>query len=553
MAREDDYHPEAKIVEIISLKSPPLSGDVLVRGWLYISANGITPVLMCDHLEIAEKQAVALEPLRQATAGLVPEIQEPADIDRFLDTWHDDVSNNITHVYGRRDVHVALALTMHSVLWYEAAGARRRGWLDCSIIGATRSGKSATVRAYFKSIGLGALITPMGNYSRAGMTIGTVSIQGNMRMKPGAFPRHHGKAMGIDESHLMAADPTGKIEGLFPLLQGARDIGKVEAAKVSGSAALPAAVRLVTIANWLNGGKNSFATPAQHLLALYGTPESLARLDFGVPVDEIEQGINPKGVDHQWTAELQRQTVLRAWLMEERDVVIDPEAIVLAKQLCEEVWKDKYSEKLPLYTEKEKVYSVLRIAIAIANMTLSCPNGDMSKCHVKEVHVKWTQQWLEHTWKLLEYDTFSRVAMTKMGQKQSWTVEALLTARINLDDPYAVNFVLGRLFGTLSKEELRAVVGLQPQDFETWVMQMVRAGGLSVEKSGWSIGFRMTTGATDIIQNLIAFAEQYPEGWKTRYNKVQLWYQNRVGEGPSGLAPIDAPMSIHAAGLFDTA
>jgi hypothetical protein len=446
-------------------------------------------------------------------------------------------------------VHVALGLTMHSALWFDALGARRRGWLDICLIGSTRTGKSASARAYVKQL-YGQHFTPMGNFSRAGLTIGTLQINGQSKSRPGLFPRNHGKLAVMDEAHLMVQDNAAG-GGLFPMLQGARDIGNVEVAKIAGSQMLPAAVRLIAISNWLNGGRTAFATPAQHLLALYGTPESLARLDFGVPVDELAEGYGPQAVDCFWTNDRQRAIVTRAWNMQPGDIKIDDDAIAEVKRLCEIEWKEKYSEELPLYTEKEKIFSTLRIAIAIANMTFSCAET-MNQCHVREVHVRWAAKWLEHTWKLLEYDTVSRGMMSKMSLRQSWQIEALLTVGINLQDPMSAPYVLGKLYGVLQREEMRAVLGCTYQDYENWLLRMVRSGGLEVNRSSSlkgvsSVAFRLTKGAIEVLQRVLKFAEECPELWEKRFRELQAWFSGMGGlktESPTNLHPLDSPLAF---------
>lgn len=554
MAREDDEREGARTVEILSDVAPPLSGELLVRGWLYISANGLTPVLMCDHLEADDKILVPLEPHRFQLLQEIPTGEVTVEaIDGFLDRWALDVANHTTHIYGRRDMHVALGLTMHSALWMDVGGARRRAWIDCCLIGATRTGKSAAARAYVKAL-FGQHFTPMGNFSRAGLTIGTISINGQSKSKPGVFPRNHGKLVVLDEAHLMVQDNAAG-GGLFPMLQGARDIGKVEAAKVSGSQMLSAAVRLVSIANWLDGSRNSFATPAQHLLALYGTPESLARLDFGLPIDEIEAGFGPEEVQNVWTTERQRAVAIRAWHLEPSQIKIDDDALEEAKRLCTKEWKDRYSEELPLFTEKEKVYSVLRIAIAIANMTLSCPENELSSCRVQLVHVLWAARWLERTWSALEYEKVSRTTRSSMEPKMLWRLEALLTVRLALHDPMSAGFVIGRMFGLLSRAELQALTGMAYQDFDRWLTELVRVGAIEVVRPKGSTAFgsqlalRFTKAAIEVIQRLLEIAEQAPETWGERMSRLQMWNGGGSGPavtgGPEGLIPIDAPIEMH--------
>lgn len=539
MSCEGDDDP-GRAIEVISGANPPLSGEIKIRGWVYTAANSVTPILMCDHLEAMDRVVIDIVPHKADLFLTIPHGDNVTveDIDNYLDEWHRDISNNTTHIYGRRDMHVVAGLVMHSALWLDVLGAKRRGWLDACIIGATRTGKSAALRAYLQNIGLGQHHTPMGNYSRAGLTLGTVTINNTQKVKPGIWPRNHGKLLVTDESHLMVQDNIAG-GGLFPMLQGARDVGKVESAKVSGSQMLPAAVRLIAVSNWIKGGRNSFGTPVEHLLALYGTPESLSRLDFAIPVHEINKGTSAEEVPHFWTRERQRVVATRAWNLRPEDVEFDDDAIALARQFTEHTWKDRYSEEMPLYTEKEKVFSVLRIGTAIANMMLSHRNNDISKTFVRTVHIEWAAKWLEHTWKLLDYDAFSNIAMTRLTPKQVWKIESKLTAGLGLADVTSVRYVLGRLFGILTREEMRSIVGKTPQEFEPWANEMIRLGAIEVVKgyTGFSIGYRLSRSAIDILQRLLMIADEFPESWASRYNVL---FRVSTASGPMFKAPEDA-------------
>jgi hypothetical protein len=553
MALEDDEKEGTRTVEILSDAQPPLAGELLVRGWLYISANGLTPVLMCDHLESTDKKIVDITPHKASFLHELPTKAETVEeIDGYLDRWGLDVANHTTRIYGRRDLHVTLGLVMHSALWMDVDGQRRRGWLDACMIGATRTGKSAAARAYLRAIGLGQHFTPMGNFSRAGLTLGTISLNGQSKTKPGVFPRNHGKLVVLDESHLMVQDNVGG-GSLFPMLQGARDIGKVEAAKISGNQMLNAAVRLIAISNWMGGSKAFCATGAHHLLKLYGTPEALARMDFGITVDEIEQGMLAVDCENFWTPERQQSLAVRAWHILPNQIRIEPEAMEESRKLCQFKWKEKYSEELPLFTEKEKFYSVLRIAIAVANMTLSTPDGEINNCLVREVHVKWAAHWLEHTWEMLEYENVSRTARRQMIPKQSWKIEALLTVALNMSDPSSVQFVLGKLYGVLTKEELKAVTGQTWTEFETWASSMLRSGGVEIVRGDRAnqLCFQFTKGAIEIVKKLTELANEAPEAWERRFFKMKYWVSGnqsglgKIIDGPDNVLPIDMPLEHH--------
>jgi hypothetical protein len=59
-----------------------------------------------------------------------------------------DLSANVSHIYGREIMHVAMDLVWHSVISFDFAGKPlTKGWLECLILGDTRTGKSEAFNA----------------------------------------------------------------------------------------------------------------------------------------------------------------------------------------------------------------------------------------------------------------------------------------------------------------------------------------------------------------------------------------------------------------------
>jgi len=385
----------------------------------------------------------------------------------------------------------------------------------------------------------------MDNFSRAGLTMGAVSVNGMQRVRPGLFPRNHGRMVVLDEAHLMvniAGEP------VFPILQGARDSGRVDGAKVYGSQTMPGAVRLVTISNWLDGSKFSYAFPCEHLLKLYGSPEALSRLDFGIPVDESDDEIGPQPVEHQWTQELLQATVLRSWNMDAKSIFVDEDAQKLAVTYCQEEWAHRFNEGMPLFTRKEKPISVIRIAISIANLTMSHVMGDLSSCHVRRVHVEWAANFLEHTWELLGYGNMSSASFSAQHLENPMKSEANLIVPIDLREPRHAVTTLSAMIGVRHKEEIKNYCGLEFQAFERWMTLCIRANIFEVVRMsdyGNKVKVRPTKGGDTLIRNLIHMSSGYPESWNQRFRQMEMWF--RAGCNDSNkpkVTPLDTPLNL---------
>ena len=200
------------------------------------------------------------------------------------------------------------------------------------------------------------------------MTVG--GAENGSRMRPGLFPKNHRKMILLDEFHHMTNGP--RDQNVMVHLQSARDEGKVSALKVYGDLKLQAAVRLITVGNYANRRRRTFQYLCQHLLLFYGVPEALSRMDFAWCVHEPVKMV-PEEVPHYWTPELARALILRAWALEPHQVHLADDAVAMAKQVAME-WDAIYAaDDLALHTGIEKHHSIIRIAIAIANICYAHP------------------------------------------------------------------------------------------------------------------------------------------------------------------------------------
>lgn len=437
----------------------------------------------------------------------------------------------VTKNYGRSNLHLLTDLLYHSVLWIRVDGHKRRGWMDVGIIGDTASGKTSTVHRISEWLKLGGLYTCADNVSRAGLTMGAVRANGSggYRQKPGLFPRNHGKLLALDEFHILVEEG-GQGEGSPMMhLQAARDLGIVEGVKVYGTRRLDAAVRLMTISNWLFGGIESHKFPCEHFGPLYGRPEMLRRMDIGLCVtgDPTSMAV-PQWRDPNkqsvWTQAAWRTLVLRAWAITEDNVVIEPDAITYAQDIAS-VWKDIYNEDLALFTYAEKPLSLLRVAAAASCACLSYPEGESMKCLVTKEHVEYARLLFEEVWTDMGYEQWSQSRIRMKILARPVGVERLLTAELNLFDSADALQVLGRLFAPMSKQEMCTYTGKDMMQTEKWANEMVRMGALEpcMARNRWHKEWKITTGAFRILKNLVVMASEFPEVYEQRVGRIAQW------------------------------
>lgn len=526
---DDANENEASVsaIVVVSSEPPSLSGNVQISGHAHYTKNGSVGIL-ADKLEMLDKPEVDIAKHHQELLSMTPwDTDDVKVLEDYFNKMASDYSNNVTKIYGRPEFHIGTSLVAHSALWYNLDGHRYRGWLDACFFGDTRQGKSETVKRLFEYWGVGQTFTCMENFSRAGLTVG--GADNGSRMQPGLFPKNHRKMLFLDEFHHMASGPADK--NVMVHLQSARDEGKVSALKVYGDLKLPAAVRLITAGNWANRSRRTYQYICQHLQAFYGVPESLSRMDFAWSVSDSAIMI-PEDVEHEWTPEIARALIMRAWAMEPHQIHIDKDALALAKQLAKE-WDTIYaSEDLALHTGIEKYHCLIRIAIAAANKAYSHPKGVPADCRVRKVHVQFAINWILACWQNLQYDEFSQRRISARTVTQPFQVERNYTVSLALSDPDHGAVVLSRLTEACSLRSLQGlIIGCgeieEPRHFSRWLATQIRCSAIvETSKNQFHIEYLPTAGALKILRRLIYMARDDPDAYSDRYRKLSVWNES---------------------------
>ncbi len=514
---DDEEQASERSLMIISEDTPSMSGDVEIMGRVH-HANQ-TLMVMADRIRELDRAEIDLAPFINDFVQLCPtKSSKPEDIQSYLERRCADLSFNVTKVYGRELIHIAHELLAHSVLWFEVDGIRRRGWLDICIIGETATAKTETFKRLMDHHHLGTWQNSGENVSRAGLTMGGDRSGGGYKVKPGLFPRNNKKMLVLDEFH------NAMNEDILAYLQGARDDGQVFAAKIFGSRMMPAAVRFCTIANWPHD-RRKFRFFCEHVQSLYRTPEALRRMDFVITVADSPTDTELVEAPYEWDEARVRAGILRSWAMDESLVRIDPEAVKYARQKCEE-WTGFYSPIIPLFTSEEKHLTLLRIAAAVSNLAFFHPQGEPYTCLVKVGHVEWAADFLQKTWDISGYDSYSQILERKKTLTRPIDAESKITLTLNLRNPADAESVLSDFIGGISMTHATSITGRDPYETVKWVSDMRRLEVFVVErdsKNAYHLQFRLSKAGDQLIRNMLYCAEEYPEAWVDRYQQLVAW------------------------------
>jgi hypothetical protein len=289
-----------------------------------------------------------------------------------FDEIHDDLTHNITHIYGRNDVLTAIDLVYHSVLAFDFQGKRiHRGWNECLILGDTRTGKSESVHALMNHYKLGELVTAE-NTSYAGLIGGMQQTQKRWSITWGKIPLNDRRLVIIDEVSGLSLDAIGNMSGVRS--SGVAEITKIQTERTH------ARTRLIWISNTREGAPLSrFGFGVEAVAELIGKSEDVARFEFvvtcaseEVPMELINRKLDMHGkVSHRFTYDLCKDLVLWAWSRQPDQIEFEDAAIDLILQRATEMGRE-YSSTIPLVEGANQRIKLARLALAAAARVFSC-------------------------------------------------------------------------------------------------------------------------------------------------------------------------------------
>lgn len=285
-----------------------------------------------------------------------------------------DLSESVTGIKGRLDMHLGMSLVWHSAIGFMLGEQKiKRGWLELLILGDTRSGKSVTFRMLAEHYNIGVLVDCK-NQTTAGLlgAVNTSSVTGERYISAGLLPQNDKGVVGLDE---MEGAKFGRVT-LLEALASMRSEGIVRITKAA-QAQYRARVRLICMANPGKGLliKETGKTGAELILGLIPQPENIARFDAALVVsqEEVEGQVilSSNGLTNEkWNVESQRN--LLKWIYSRK-----PEQIKFTKEAEREVQNvaiqmcSKYDSTLPIVEPSDQKTRIAKWAVAIAGFLFS--------------------------------------------------------------------------------------------------------------------------------------------------------------------------------------
>lgn len=530
-------------LKVIGPQAPVAHEPCEVEGEVNLELAGPSAFVIAERVKESKTARIDIRPYLEELREIAPwNSDDSARVERFLEERWWDLCTHVTKISNPR-LAMIYDLTAHSARRYHYNGKLTRGWLDTCLIGVTRCGKSETAATLHEHFGgAGERASTQSNFTAAGLVAGNVRTRdGGYRIAPGAFPRNHRKMLVLDEAHLMRDHRKGTGGNMLDQLQEIRDRGIADSMKVAGHYKLPAEVRLLCVANPPRGTLKAYHHKCEAFQDIYVNPEMMARMDFGLIVDEDEaleaRDSGFPQIPHQWTRELCVTLRQRAWDMDPEDVAFADGVEQSVKDVIAH-WEHVYDPEFPLFTGADKVVSVLRLAISIANICFSHEKGTPNKCLVRKVHARKAVSIMEDLWESSGYLTMS--TQRKVGVTQPLVAEYGLIQ--NLPNADAALNLLPHCFGAKLKSEIQTLYGLAYHQSDKWISKMMSTGALTVQRTRGGTYYALTHGGNELIGAVLGLANDDPNRYRERFLQLSQWHNGEFLSHPTGLKPTIDPL-----------
>lgn len=325
-----------------------------------------------------------------------------------FDDIAEDLTYNVTKIYGRKDIIITADLVFHSVLGFKFMGEYvQKGWTEACIIGDTRSGKSKTLEELVAHYKAGEIIIGE-DLSYAGLIGGLQQINKRWFITWGKLVLLNRRLAVIDEVNNLDVKDIASMSGI-------RSRGIAEITKIQQSRA-EARTRQI----WLgNPRSNRFLDTYAHgivaLKELIGKLDDIARFDLGIACAETEvpettyNNPHHKSVPHRYTSELCHNLIMWAWSRKRDQVKFIEGAEDAILERSSDLSK-KYTSQIPLVNRSEMRIKLARLSVAAAARVFST-DETFEVVVVTPEHVEFVHDFLVECYDkpTMSYDIYTKI------------------------------------------------------------------------------------------------------------------------------------------------
>lgn len=297
-----------------------------------------------------------------------------------------DLSANVTKIYNREEMHVAMDLTFHSLLHFNFDGTPlTRGWMQLLVAGDTRTGKSEVASRLLEHYRMGEMVS-CESASLAGILGGVHKVGGSEEwtINWGVIPLNHRRLVVLDEFGELTHDDIAHLSSI-------RSSGEAQLTKIS-SGQTAACTRLIMLANPPSkDGMVDYTYGMDAIKPIVGAPEDIARFDLVMTVakDDVPRSVinrpHPAG-RLLYESDLCHTLLLWAWSRKRSQVRFTDAATSAVYRFANKLGAT-YIEDPPLIQAADIRIKLARFSAALASSTFSTDDtGELVV--VKAPHVR---------------------------------------------------------------------------------------------------------------------------------------------------------------------
>lgn len=471
-----------------------LNTPYLFRGRIYPHPKSQQAALVLDDIEETTDSLTSFHPGKTELTALEifsPEEWSLPSLQKKLDEIYFDLESNVTRIFQRRDLHLAIDLTYHSCLRFKLGQKVVPGWVNILILGDSSQGKTETTQTLRAFYGLGERVECK-NATVAGLLGGVQQLGGRWFHSWGIVPTHDKRLVILEEVKGASTEVLAKLTDM-------RSSGIAEIPKISHARA-HARTRLIFISNARSARPlSAFSFGIEAIQELIGSLEDVRRFDLcmlvaagQVDIDSME--LISTNSDHVFTSSLCRRLILWSWTRTVDQVQFEEDALQALKNFASSLTAD-FTETIPLVDRGTIKQKLARLSVALAARTYS---HDKDNVIVRRCHVEYIVEMLRRLYcdPVFGYDTFSTAQRSLETIDRPHRVEAFLVH----ETKHPLDTVRGLLHtDEITETDIQDLCDIDRETARSVISFLVRHHALR-RNSRWSYG--KTTDFIELLRTL---------------------------------------------------
>lgn len=387
------------------------------------------------------------------------EVFRPAEwtveaLDAQLNRVYADFEMNVTRIFMRRDMHLAIDLMYHSPLFLRAQGDDVKGWVEVLVVGDSSQGKSECAMRMMNHYQLGERIE-LKNATVAGLLGGLKQMGTRWFVEWGFWVKHDKRAGILEEVKGTTIEVIGKLTDMRS--SGIAELSKIEKMRAH------ARMRALWISNPRSEGRrvSSYGYGVDVVRELIGGLEDVRRFDLCLVLADHEVNaaeINKlhaarNGAHTRYPGDLCRALILWAWTRTPQQCVISKEVTRLCFDEATRL-SDMFTDAVPVIDRGSTRFKIMRLAASLAARTFST-SDDRLDLEVRACHVAYASALLE---RLYSKPAFGLLEFTRAHRLIESIVDPDVVRKTIAALPFPYDFI----------DNILRADSIDPQDLQDW-------------------------------------------------------------------------------------